>query len=610
MVESSTRELACYRFADITVDTAQRLVLRGSEVVALPRLTYRMLLTLVEAAPRVLTYDDLVDAVWDGRAASPETVKQRVKLLRDALSDDATEPRYIGLSRGQGYHLVPEVTRVDRDAARPPGAFARARWLRPAIAALVLLAAAAGGLFEMLAPEAERRPAVAVLPFVNAYGDDESDAYVFESLSNAVIADLGRVAGLDVLSGTSSGQYAGREVALAEIAKRLDANFVVDGAVVRGGDRLVVSVQVVDAGSGENVWERSFDLRIEDLPGVQSAIVGGVAESAGLRPVPGTGAARKQTIDPESYEAYLRGMYALNQGTPEAIERGLGYLHEAVDENPGDAFAYAGLALGYATYGHGLEPRHDAWPRARAAALRALTLDPALAEAHAALADVKLYSEWDWSGAEASFKRANELNPSLAMNHYHYAWYLVLHRRFDEAIAEHERARELDPLNPLHTYWLGGLYLYQDFGRYREAIREVRTALELDPDNPTALLVLGLAQAAGGMHEQAIASTERGARISTAIRAPLGLVYHLAGREQAARAVLAELDAMPTTPWRAYWKAVLNARLGNLDAAFRWLAYEPHHAFVPWIRVDPWVRHLLEDDPRFAEFLARVGLEP
>lgn len=604
MVETCARETPRYRFADLTVDTEQRIVLRGDDVIAMPRLSYRMLVALAEAAPRVLTYDDLVDAVWDGRIATPETVKQRIKLLRDALSDDANDPLYIGVSRGQGYRLLPEVARVGDDTPPAAGGRRHARWLKAGVAAVVLLATAVV-LMETL-EETPRAPAVAVLPFVNAYGD-ESEGYVVEGLSDALIAELGRVNGLDVLSGRSSGRYGAREIALTEIAAELDAELLVDGFVARSGDGLVVSVAVVEAGSGKKVWERTFDLGLEDLPRVQHEIVGGVSGIAGLGAGP---VDRGRAVDPAAYEAYLRGMAALNEGTPAGIERGLAYLHDAVDRDPGDAFAWAGLALGYATYGHGLEPRHDVWPRARAAALRALTLDPTLAEAHAALADVKLYSEWDWRGAEASFRRANELNPSLAMNHYHYAWYLVLFRRFDEAVAEHRRAQQLDPLNPLHTYWLGGLYLYQDLGRYREAIDAVETALEIDPDNPTALMVLGLAQAAGGMHEEAIASAQRGADIAAAIRAPLGLIYDLAGRDDAARAVLTELDAMPTTPWRAYWKFVLNARLGDLDAAFRWLAYEPHHAFVPWVRVDPWVRHLIEDDPRFAEFLERVDLEP
>ena len=612
MVESSEHDgFLLYRFADIVIDTARRRVERGNEIIELPRLSYRMLLTLAKMAPRVLTYDDLVDAVWDGRLASPETVKQRVKLLRDALSDDAADPRYIGLVRGQGYRLLPDVTPIDGvtgDAA--DGGAAPARWVKPGIALALLLAAAAAGLFRHSEPGSGRAPVVAVLPFVDAYGDD--GAYVADGLSHSLIAELGRVEGLDVLSGRSSHRFRDRDTPLPEIAAQLDAELLVDGSVSRHDSAFVVAVQLIEPDSGRSLWDRTFDLAIEDVPRVPAAVADAVASSFGLAS-PGDRRRRdglERPVSPASYEAYLRGMYSLNKGTPEGTEEGLAYLHDAVDKDPGDAFAYAGLALGYATYGQGFEPRHDVWPRARAAALRALKLDPQLAEAHAALADVKLYSEWDWDGAEASFRRANELNPSLAMNHYHHAWYLVLFRRFDEAIAEHRRAQQLDPLNPLHTYWLGGLYLYQDFGRYREAIEVVNTALAMDPDNPAALLVLGLAQSAGGMHDEAIATVEKAARISAAVRAPLGLIYDVAGRKDAARSILAELDAAPTTPWRAYWKFVLNARLGDLDKAFEWLAYEPHHAFVPWVRVDPWVRHLIEDDPRFPEFLERVGLEP
>jgi TolB-like protein/DNA-binding winged helix-turn-helix (wHTH) protein/Tfp pilus assembly protein PilF len=600
-----------YAFADVLVDTGRRTLVRRNERVALPRLTYRLLVALLEASPNVLSHDDLVDNVWQGRITSPETIKQRVKLLRDALGDDAANPVYVGLVRGQGYCLLPQVAVLDSadSADAQPHALASApRWRRLAAGCVALLVMAAVGVYAVRDTPAPSALALAVLPFATASGD-EAQAYVADGISDALIFELAARPDIDVVARASSMRYRDASKPLSAVGAELAVNSIVAGSVQWDGDQVLLEVQLSDAASERTIWSERYELRVQDIPVRQAEIAAQIMARLGVADAAG-GSRPPRTVDPRTYEAYLRGMYHLQKATPAEIEQGLAYLHDAVDADPGDALAYAGLALGYATYGHGLEPRHDVWPRARAAALRALTLDPTLAEAHAALADVKLYSEWDWSGAEQAFQRANALNPSLAMNHYHYAWYLALFGRFEEAIAEHERAQRLDPLTPLHTLWLGALYLYQSMDRYPEAIATVQTALEMDPDNPTALLVLGLAQSAGGMHEQAVGTVELAAMIAPAIRAPLGLIYSLAGRDADAVAILAELEGARTTPWSAYWQVVLNARLGNLDKAFEWLEYEPHHAFVPWVRVDPWVRRILDQDPRFFAFLDRIGLEP
>jgi tetratricopeptide (TPR) repeat protein len=288
------------------------------------------------------------------------------------------------------------------------------------------------------------------------------------------------------------------------------------------------------------------------------------------------------------------------------MKEGLAYFHQAVEKNPADPLAYAGLALGYATIGHSAAPTPDAWPRAREAALRALKLDETLAEAHAALADVKLYYEWDWEGAEQAFQRANELNPNLAMNHYHYAWYHALFGRLDEAIEEHKRAQELDPLTPLHTAWLGGLYI--NAGRYDEAIDEARKSLELDPDFPIGWVVLGRVYVAKGMYEEATAAHQKAAAISRDLRWRLGQTYLRAGRRDEALQVLIELEEEEPTPWNALCLARLYTALGEKDEAFRWLAYYEHpHAFFPWF-----MRHLASgpwrDDPRFKDLLRKLNL--
>lgn len=475
---------------------------------------------------------------------------------------------------------------------------------------LVVLAASAIAWLPGVWNTAEARPVtVAVLPLANLSGDDGQEYFV-DGMTEALITNLAQLKSLRVISRTSMMRYKGTTKPVPEIAREVGATAIVEGSAQLEGDHVRITAQLIDTATDRHLWADRYDRAFEDVLGLQSEIARSIADEIDVTIAPNErqrlSATRK--VDPETYRAYLRGMYHLNKATPGDLEKGLAYLHEAVDRDPGDALAEAGLALGYATFGHGPEPKPDVWPRARAAALRAIALDPNLAEAYAALADVKLYMEWDWAGAEQAFERANELNPSLAMNHYHHAWYLALFGRWQEAIAEHKRAQQLDPLTPFHTLWLGGLYIYENRGHQEEAIKEAERALELQPDNPTALLVIAWAHSAAGRHDRAIETGLRMAQLNPSLRWELGLVYALAGRHDEARAILQEIEREPLTSWTAFGRAMLHAQLGELDEAFANLAYEPPHAWVPWTRVDPWLRPRLEHDPRFAELVGRMHL--
>jgi tetratricopeptide (TPR) repeat protein len=247
----------------------------------------------------------------------------------------------------------------------------------------------------------------------------------------------------------------------------------------------------------------------------------------------------------------------------------------------------------------------DSFPRAIAAARSALRLDETMVLGHSATAVIKLYHEWDWDGAEQAFQRALELNPSEAMAHYHYAWYLALFGRLDEAIFEHKRARELDPLNPLHTAYLGLLYLMKR--QDKEAIEEAQKSLELNPDFATGLSVLGRAYVEKGMYEEAIAAHQKLVEVAPLRGGDLGRTYALAGQRDEARKMLAELEKRKATPFVAFELAILYTALGEKDEAFRWLNYEHPHAFFPWFRVLPEFESL-RDDPRFKVLLRKMNL--
>lgn len=600
---------ARYRFADLTLDVGQRQLTRDGVPIPLGRLTYKLLLALVRAAPNVVTHDQLVEQVWNGRSTSPETVTQRVKLLRDALADSADKPRYVGLVRNQGYHLIPPVEVPGADPEVKPDAGGTRRPVArtigvAAVGALLLLSV----LLFRFGTGAEPF-AIAVLPLEDLSASPGQE-YFADGMTEALIANLAKLQGLSVISRTSMARYRGTTKTIPEIARELDVSAVIEGSAQLEGDRVLITAQLIDGQSDRHLWAERYERPFEDVLKLQGEVAQHIVEQVGVT-VSADEAERlsvDRTVDPETYRAYLRGMYHLNRSTPRDVNKGLAYLHEAVARDPGDALAYAGLALGYITSGHGPEPLPDAWPKAAEAAQRAIALDPGLAEAHAALADLKLYVEWDWAGAETAFRRANELSPSLAMNHYHYAWYLALFGRWEEAIAEHRHAQRLDPLTPLHSIWLAGLYLYQDLGRHAEAIEEVERALELQPENPLALLVLGRAQSAGGLHELAIATHERMVALNPVLTWQLGLTYADAGRLDEARGILERMSAEAPTPWTAFGRAMLHAQFGELDQAFEWLEFRPPHAWVPWVRVDPWMRPHLEGDPRLDAWLARMRL--
>ncbi len=628
-----------YRFGEFTLDRGRRELARGGVPVPLGRLTFELLLALVRAAPNVLTHDELVAQVWRGRSTSPETVTQRVKLLRDALGDSAAEPRYVGLVRNHGYRWIAPLERVDGVAgdlpaggARPEGrsylpaerggdvavgAVRRPRrriWaLAAAAAAVVALVAAGAALGPRLhSPSPPEPVAIAVLPLANFSSDPEQE-YFADGMTEALIANLARIGGLAVISRTSTAAYKGTRKTIPEIGRELGVAAVLEGSTQLEGDRVRITAQLIDAASDRHLWAETYDVDFADVLRVQSELATRIAAEIEVTVTPGEAArlaAAARPVDRETYRAYLRGMYHLAKGTPEDLARGIRFLHDAVDADPGDPLAYVGLAFGYTTLGHGPEPPPDAWARAAAAANRAIALDPDLPEAHAALADIKLYVEWDWEGAERAFLRANELAPSLAMNRFHHAWYLGLFGRWEEAVAEHKHAKRLDPLNPLHTFWLGGLYLYNDLGRYAEALEQARLALEIQPDNPTALLVLGRALSAAGRHEEALATHRRMIDLNPAMTWELGLTYAMAGRLDETRAILERIERDAPTPWTAFGRAMLHARLGETEKALEWLRYEPPHAWVPWVRVDPWMRPSLESGPGFTALLAEMGLPP
>jgi serine/threonine-protein kinase len=484
----------------------------------------------------------------------------------------------------------------------------RARhWRRGMLAGMtgaVAMALAVWGLITLLAGGGMQR--LAVLPFTDLTGDPQQQ-YLAAGVHEALIAELGRL-DLSVTARATMAQYRNTDKPISEIAEELGADAVIEGSVFRGGDSLEIAARLYDAGDRE-LWTGTFDGVLANVVtlyrGFARAIAGQV--QVRLRPADETRLGETRAVNPAVYEAYLRGMHVLNNASSsEDFENAIGYFDAAVENNPADPLAYTGLAWCYISLGHDwMDPRPEVWAHAKAAAERALRLDSTLADAWAALATYKSYTERDWEGAERAIRRAHELNASLADNHFHYAWFLVLFGRVDEAIAEHRLGQELDPLSPHHTVWIPSLYWYR--GDFERALKEARINAEQYPQVFWPYYVLGESAARLGLYQEAIAAHEKTADLWRGMIPVLAHTYARAGRAEDALRIVRELEAQLPTPWHARGLALVHAALGNRAEALRWLEFEPAHHWVAWDAAQgQWEAY--RDEPRFQAVLRRMNL--
>jgi len=481
------------------------------------------------------------------------------------------------------------------------------KWgLASSLVVAIILAAIA--IWPTSQPNAPQK-SVAILPLANISGDSAQD-YMVAGLHDALIGKLGENPALRVISRNSVLTVPSRDMLVQEIAQTLNVDMIAEGSVGISGDSLLVRIQLVEPRPNERLlWSREYRKHIRDVLVLKNDIVRDITESAGGR-IPSevqTRLANNRTVSPETYRAYVRGMYFLRKSTVKDRKQGLQFLHQAVDHDPADPLAWARLALGYIAEGHSASSSDDAFKRAKAAAMQALKLDSTLLEARAALGRIQLYYEWDWEAAEKTFRYVNEVNPSMASNHYHYAWYLYLMGRKDEAIREHELDQDYDPLGAFNTAWLAWLYAY--YGEYEKAENAVEKTFELDSTYSVGFLARGLILQKQGRNEESIAVFQKLASLYPWQKGLLGVAYARAGQTENAQKILAELESQPDTPWKAWEIAVLHNALGNTEEAIQWLHFEPHHAYVPWARVIPF-NEPLRKDTAFHTLMAEMNLPP
>jgi serine/threonine protein kinase/Tfp pilus assembly protein PilF len=474
----------------------------------------------------------------------------------------------------------------------------------------ILLAAIVAARLFLFPGTSVKIDSIAVLPFANLSGDPKQD-YFAEGMHEALITDLAKLSGLRrVISRVSVMRYQKTDKPLPQIGRELGVDALITGAVLCSGSRVRITAQLINAATEDNLWADRYDRELHDVLSLQNEIVVAITRKIQLQLGPQEQArlAIARPVNPEAYEAYLKGKFYLNKMTPEGYEKGLAYLNQSIEKDPTNPLPYAGLALGYSLIGHERFP--DAFVRARAAAHKAEEMGEPLAEMYLALGMIKLYSDWDYAGAEKDLRRAVELNPSIGEAHRDYSWYLFLTGHRDEALAEMKRAREVEPLTPLFAadrgwqYWWGG--------QNDKAIEEARKSLELDPNFAYGLYVLGAVYAEKGMYAEAIAAHQKAGAVDPDWRWGLARTYVQAGRTDEARKMLAKFlreKPKPTGAWASWFLAEIYAALGDKDEAFRWLeaGYKERHSFLPWLGENP-AYMPLRSDPRFQDLLRRMKL--
>jgi TolB-like protein/Tfp pilus assembly protein PilF len=542
--------------------------------------------------------------------------------LRDAIDDSAEEPRFVETLPRRGYRFIasveapplpPPPPTATELPAKPGREFRFSRMAPPLTALAVVLVAlvlsGAGDRSRRDRTDAVQVKSIAVLPFENLTGGREQDYFV-DGMTDAVITNLAQVRALRVISRTSVMQYKQTNKLLPRIARDLNVDAVVEGTVVRSGDRVRVTAQLIHAATDRHLWARTYDRELRDVLALQAELAGAIAQAVEVkaRPEERRQLAARSTVNPDAYDAYLKGRFFWNRRSSQDLSKAAEYFQQAIERDPTYAPAYSGLSDAYRMFGLQVLPPRECMPKAEAAARKALALDDTLAEAHASLAGVLYRYQWDWAGAEREFQRSLELDPNYAEGHRAYAIYLLTVRRNEEALAEARRARELSPLSPIINVELGGALVR--VGRYDEAIQQAHKTLEIDPQFARAYTALAAAYEGQGDRPKAVAALEQAASLSgRAGSAWQGYLYGVSGRRREALAILAALEERSRNQYVSPQHfAIVQLGLGHKEEAFALLekAYEERAFEVLGFSGPLFDR--LSDDPRFQDLLRRMRL--
>jgi len=453
-----------------------------------------------------------------------------------------------------------------------------------------------------------------VLPFENRSGDPAQEFFA-DGMTDALIADLSQIAALRVISRTSAMRFKGTHPPLSEIARELRVDGVVEGSALRVGDRVRITVQLVDVASDRNLWAKSYERGLTDILTLQSEVAHAIADEIRIQVTPDERARlrSKGTVNPAAHIAYLQGSFLWNRYTSESVKAAIRRFEEAIAIDPNYAAAYAGLADSYVMLAnHHILPPREGYSLGRKAAERGLSLDESLAELHTSMGWIHRLFDWDWPAAERECLRAVQLNPGYAFGRSRYALLLSGMGRHEEAIAEAQRAHELDPLNLLTYTVVGDTLFYAR--RFERSVVPYRKCLELDPTFGAAHTDLARSLEQVGRPDEAIEEFVRGTAGPDGPPPPssgLAILYARAGRKDDARATLEAVQALAQKQFVSpYGIASYYAIIGDNERALDWLekAYSERDGTLVWLKVHPRLDGL-RGEPRFRDLLARMRLD-
>jgi TolB-like protein/DNA-binding winged helix-turn-helix (wHTH) protein len=614
------------RFRDCELDADGFVLSRAGHRLRLERKPMELLILLAEKQGQLVKREEIIEKIWgkDFFFDAENGINNAIRKIRSALNDNAEHPLFVETSLGKGYRFIASVEHVAESGSSPAPAPEGMRrwpgsgWRLVLISGLVAIALAAAAFAVNVAGvrnwNIDRRGppihSIAVLPLENLSGDPGQD-YFADGMTDALITDLAQFSSLRVISRTSAMHYKGSHQPLPEIARELNVDAVVEGSVIRSGNRVRITAQLLEARSDRHLWAKAYDRDIREIMSLQQDVADSIVSEIQpkLRPQGSASVSRKRQVNAEAYDAYLQGMYFWHKFNDAANRRAVEYFQESIRKDPSYALGYAGLSNAYhelAYYGRPM----DIMPKSKEAAEKALQLDDTVAEAHGALGWVKWIYDWDWPGAEKEFQRAIQLNPGYALSHGMYALYLDSMGRFEEASREFQSGRELDPVA------LGLIRNTAEHFRfmrqYDRAIAENRRVLDMDPTFENAHETLAYAYVNKGMYDESINEMEQlaiyGGEHDLAQTMKSGFAH--GGYKGALQSRLKYYkDRRKEGAHVNFWdEALTHAQLGNTDSALQALerAYNEREDITD-LAVNPsW--DSIRADPRFQELLRRVGL--
>jgi len=619
---------------------------------------FQILAMLVARPGEIVSREVLRERLWpsDTFVDFDHGLNNAVMRLREALGDSSDHPRFIETLPRRGYRFIAPVelkgspsdslaqgdvasekgaeipSASGKDRAGNSAALVNTAQVPPSrrfsisrIAVLVAAVLAGSALISGITVhyvrgvnaskgKANRSSSLVVLPLENLSGDKEQD-YFADGMTDDLIANLAKIHSLRVISRSTAMAYKGTHKPLPQIASELNVDAVVEGTVMRVGNRVRITAELVQVSTDQHLWADTYESPIGDVLALQNRVSSAIVDEIriNLTKEDKERLAQKPSVSPEAYEDYLKGRYYWNKRSGDGFEKAIGYFEEATRRDPQYALAYAGLADCYGIIGatiYGRLPSLEAAPKAKAAAIRALEIDPSLAAAETSLATAKFNYDWDWAGAAEGFKKAIQLDPEYSTAYQRYSLYLSAMGKFEDSFQQIKKARELEPLSiSINTSVGWRLYLAREYDR---AIAQLRDTLEMDPASEWAHLNLGQAYEQKGQFGLAIEELQKAVELSHSSPLTISALAHaeaLSGNHVAAKKLLTQLDSLSKKQYVSpFYVAIVYLGLGKNDEAMSWLekAYNDRSNGLVFLKVEPELDPL-RTNPRFAALQSRLN---